>query len=375
MAAAPKNTYVVLLAGGTGTRLWPSSRKKNPKQFARLFAQHTLFQETVKRVKGLVPLSHIFVITNKAHADEIKKEEPLLPEENIIEEPEKKNTALAMAVASAYVYKKDPNAVVINLATDQVISKMDIFQDTMAAAARFVSKHQCLATTGIVPTFPHTGLEYIKQSEKFDEIDGQTVYKIDGFIKRPEITDTDNPIPRAQEYLDSGDYLWNANMYVWPAKVILDEFKELAPDIYENTMAIYQAIGTDKEKEVLIEEYHKAREDQIDFAIATKSKRLYVLRGAFDWNDIGSWKVVHDLSAKDKDNNSIIVHNGKGQHVGIDTTNSLIQTEDQLIVTIGIDNLVIVDTKDALLVCRKDRAEELKKVIEMLKEKKLEEYL
>ncbi len=375
MATAPKNVYVVLLAGGTGTRLWPSSRKTSPKQFARLFSKYTLFQETIRRVKGLVPLSRILVITNKDHVSDIQRQEPLIPEENIIAEPEKKNTALAMGVAAAYVHKRNPNAVIINLATDQVITDIPTYQKTLLAAAKFVDKHQTLTTIGIVPAIPHTGLEYIKLGEPVDRIDGETAYKVDSFIKRPEISDPANPTKKAQEYMKQGNYLWNANKFVWSTKVILEEFNLLAPDLYKNIMNIYNAIGTPQEKGVLKVEYHKAKNEQIDFAIGTKTKKLHVFKGKFGWNDIGDWRVVYELSDKDENGNSIIVHGAKGRHVGIDTKNSLIQTEDQLITTIGIENLVIIDTKDGLLICDIKRAQEVRDIVKILEEKKLDQYL
>ena len=315
------------------------------------------------------------MITNKSHVDAIRKQEPYLSEKNIIVEPEKKNTAMAMGVATAYIYKKNPNAVIINLATDQLIKNLDVYLKTLIAAAKFSHKHQLMSTVGIAPSFPHTGYEYIKLDKPFDKIDGETIYKIDSFIKRPEVSDPKDPIKKAKKYLKSKKFTWNANIYVWPAKTVLDEFKTLAPDIYKNIMSIYKAIGTKAEKAVFKKQYHQARSDQIDFVIGTQSKKLYVLRGEFGWTDIGSWKVVYDLSKKDKNGNSVIVHGEKGRHIGINTTNTLIQTEDQLIATIGVDNLAIIDTKDALLICKLDQTQDVRDIVEILKEKKLNQYL
>lgn len=375
MATPSTDLYVVLLAGGSGTRLWPSSRTTKPKQFAQILGKKTLFQETLERIKDFIPLSQTIVITNKEYVDDIEFQTPQIQKQNIISEPEKKNTALAMGVAAAYVYRQNPNAVIINLATDHLINNLEVYKSTLLAAAEFARKTDNICTIGIVPSHPHTGFEYIKLGGQFMAVNNHNVYKIDQFITRPEKTNPENPTAKAEEYLRSGNYLWNANNFVWKARVILEEFSRLAPDIYKNIKTIYDAIGTNEELQVLEREYHQAREDQIDFAIGTKTDKLYVLRGEFNWNDIGSWKVVHELSQKDGQGNAVMTHGDLGQVISIDTTNCLIQTHDQLIATVGIDNLCIIDTKDALLVCNKDRAEEVKKIIQLLKEKKLTDYL
>lgn len=368
MEKALKHTYVVLLAGGAGTRLWPTSRSQTPKQFNKLFGRHTLFQETIRRVKGLVPLSRVFVITNKDYLDEIEQQEPLLVEKNIIAEPVKRNTALAMGVAAAYVYKKDPDAVIINLATDHLITENDVYRDTLATAAAFAQEHRCLVSVGIVPTFPHTGLGYIQSGEKVGKVGPHDVFKVKSFKEKPD-EDT------AKKFLKEGGYFWNANNYVWHAATVLNEFKTLCPDIFKNIMAIYEAIGTPKEAEVLNEQYHAAREEQIDTAISEKTDKLYVIPGSFGWDDVGDWKVVYDLSSKDADGNHVAVHGQQGLHLGIDTKNSLIHTADKLVATIGVDNLIIIETKDALLVCHKDQAQTVKQLVGLIKDKKLKRYL
>lgn len=363
-----KNTYICLLAGGAGTRLWPSSRQQTPKQFSSLFAKHTLFQQTIKRVKGLIPLSRIIVITNKDYVDDILQQEPLLPEENIIAEPEKKNTALAMGVASAWIYKRNPNAIMINLATDHLIENVELYRKTLVVAAQAATEQNKLVSVGIVPTFAHTGLGYIESDQEITKINGISIMKMVGFKEKPdEVT--------AKRFINTGRYFWNANNYVWPVKLALDEFKLYAPDLYQNIMTIYESIGTSKQQETLKEQYHQAREAQIDTAISEKTKRMIVVPGEFGWSDVGDWQVVYDLSPHDTNKNVLMSHGKEGQVISIDSHNNLVHGHDQLIVTVGVEDLVIVDTKDALLVCRKDRSQDVKKVVELLKEKKLKRYL
>ncbi len=364
------HTYVCLLAGGTGTRLWPRSRKKTPKQFAPLFHKRTLFQDTIKRVKDIVPVSRIFVITNARYLKDIHRQAPQIPLENIIGEPEKKNTAMAMGVASAWIQKRDPQAVVINLATDHLIKKPVAYRKTLLSASKIAYQKNKLVAVGIVPTFPHTGLGYIHLGQQIDSNSTSSIYQMKGFTEKPDEK-------TAQKFYKSGNYLWNANNYVYPVQLILEEFKKLSPDIYKNIHRVSQFIGTAKQNQVLKEEYSKVKENSIDYAISEKTKQMIVISGDFGWNDVGDWKVVYDLSPKDKNNNVVIRHGSDdgGGHLDIDSHNNLIQFDDQLIVTIGVNNLIIVDTEDALLICDKNKAEDVKKAVQILKKKKLTQYL
>lgn len=361
----------MLLAGGTGTRLWPSSRKQTPKQFIKLFGKRSLFQDTIRRVKDLVPLSRVLVITNQDYLGEIQKQEPMINDENIIAEPVKRNTALAMGVASAYAKKLNPDAVVINLATDHLIQDDAAYLATLKAAANYAEKNKCLVSVGIKPTSPHTGYGYIKAGEKLTELkeNGSTlpVFQADSFKEKPDLA-------TAKKFLKEGNYFWNANNYVWHAATVLDEFAKHAEDLSANIEAIYDAIGTGQEKQVLEREYTAARDEQIDIAIAEKTDKLMVIPGEFGWNDVGDWKVVHQLAPKDENQNHFS-SNQQGSLLQLETKNSYIQTDDRLIVTIGVKDLIIIDTKDAILVCHQDRSQDVKKIVDMLKNEVLKKFL
>jgi mannose-1-phosphate guanylyltransferase len=213
---------------------------------------------------------------------------------------------------------------------------------------------------GIVPTFAHTGLGYIQSGGKVDEISGHDVFKVKSFKEKPDE-------PTASKFLKEGGYFWNANNYVWHAGTVLEEFKKLSPDIYENIMSIYEAIGTPDEQKTLTSEYLRAREEQIDTAISEKTDKLYVIPGEFGWNDVGDWEVVYNLSTKDSDGNHIALQNHQGQYIGIDTKDSLIHT--------SVSDLIVIETKDALLICKKDRAQDVKQLVNLIKEKKLKRLL
>jgi len=366
-----KHTYVVILCGGGGTRLWPRSRKKTPKQFINFFSEKTLYQDAIRLAKKVAPIKKIFIITNKDYVDDIKKESPEVLKENIIAEPMKKNTALAMGVAAAYVYKKDPKAVIINFASDHTVEDLKTAVKTVFGAAKIAFEKDILVSVGIKPTFAHTGYGYIHAGKILQRISGLPVFKVLEFKEKPDFK-------TAKKFLAIGEYYWNANWYTWSAKAILKAFEKHSPGLYENIGRILKSIGTKKEKAVLEREYKKAKEDQIDTAISEKAKNLVVIPGKFGWNDVGSWNVVWDLAKKNGNENVIIQSSRvkKKQEVLVhDSSNCLVHYDDQLVALVGVENLVVVDTKDALLVCKKDRAQEVKKIVNELKEKRKREYL
>ncbi len=372
MANLPKSVkdhlYVVILCGGGGTRLWPLSRHKTPKQFISLLGSETLYEKTFKRINHLFDPDHIFVITNREYLNQVKQYSPNVPEANIITEPEKKNTALAMGVASAYIHHRDPQAVVINLASDQLITNDLMFQETILAAAQVAYHQQYFVTVGITPTFPHTGLGYIEAGQMVREMASLPVLKVKGFTEKPVLE-------KAREYLASGRYYWNANLYTWSTKLILAEFERHSPEIYQHIKRIMSAIGTPQEDKVLTQEYAQAPEEQIDTAISEKTDKLLVIPGNFGWTDIGSWNVVHDEAIKDENNNSLVKRDSRAEWLALDTENSLVNLGNKTVATIGVANLMIIDTPDALLIVRKDRAQDVKKIVNLLKQQNRRDLL
>lgn len=352
--------YVVILCGGGGTRLWPLSRNSSPKQFIDLVGSETLFTKTLKRAQKLVSPSHIFIMTNQNYLADVKKNSPGLPKENIITEPEKKNTALAMGVIAGIIHARDEYAVIINLASDHLIANDTLFVQSMLAAAKVAQNGQYIVTVGITPTFAHTGLGYIHAKGKIGTESGHDVLKVEGFREKPDQE-------TAQKFLATGEYFWNANLYTWSAQLILAEFARLAPDLFARITAIIEASDGQDFERVLKEQYQLAKEEQIDTAISEKSDKLAVIAGDFGWTDIGSWNVVHDQVTKDQEGNALISREDGGDWFRIDTKNSLVSTGQRQIVTIGLENVVIIDTEDAILIAHKDHVQDVKKVVEHLK--------
>lgn len=353
--------YAVILAGGGGTRLWPKSRKSTPKHLLRLYGDQTMLQQTFNRIEPIIPKERIFLITLKDYVPAVEKQLPFLLKENIIAEPEAKNTALAMGVAATYIEKRDPHAVVINLAADQLILDEEKFRQVDLRALEVASLDNHLVAIGIKPTFAHTGLGYIKIGDEMESYrngkSGIYVFKCRGFKEKPDLV-------TAQSFLASGQYLWNANLYCWSVQAIKESMKEHSPQISKGVETIFQAIGSERELSVLEKVYKEAENIQIDVAVSEKAKNLVVVPGDFGWNDVGDWKVIYDTQEKDENGNVVVTD---GDFIEVDTKNSLIESNGRLVVTVGLEDIIVVDTPDALLICHKSKTQDVKKVVEKLK--------
>ncbi|MDO8341093.1 MAG: sugar phosphate nucleotidyltransferase [Candidatus Woesebacteria bacterium] len=362
--------YALILAGGGGTRLWPKSLERTPKQFLKIFDNKTLVEITGERLSKFLPWDKIFVVTtSKPYGDEIKKLLPKVPTENVLVEPERKDSAAAHALGAIYIMNKDPEAVIINAASDHIVSPQLNYEKTMFAASKYAFENNCLISIGIRPTYPHTGMGHLKKGEKVAVSEGRYVYKLDKFVEKP-------PLEIAKKYTESGDYFWNANHYVWRADKFLDEVKNYAKTLYQGIEIIKENLGKSDEKGVIEREYKKFEKISIDYAISEKSKNFFMIIADYSWTDIGDWNEVWKNLPKDVDGNVIIKGDEKGGEViNIDTTDALIHSDGRLIAAIDVDNLIIVDTKEALLVCSKSHAQSVKKIVEFLKDQGRKELL
>ncbi len=371
MADINKHFYVVIVAGGGGTRLWPKSRHNTPKQLLTLTGKKTLIRSTFERVRSLLPTDQIFVITLAEHLSLVKQQLPELKEKNIIVEPEQKNTAMAMGVASAYVYAKDNQAVVINLPADQTIDDVAKFHRVMLAAFETALQGDFLVAVGIKPSFAHTGLGYIKIGDQIGKlrISDKDVYafKSRGFKEKPDLT-------TAQSFIASGQYLWNAGIYGWVVSNMVEAMKLFSPDLSKRVAEIIKAVGTKDEKRVMEREYKKAENVSIDYALSEKADNLVLVPGDFGWSDVGDWKVVYDISDKDNRGNVILARYPEN-YIDISSKNCLVETNGRLVVTIGLEDVVVIDTEDAVLICSKDKTQDVKKAVEELKLRKKNQYL
>lgn len=363
-----ENIYAVILAGGGGTRLWPKSRKKTPKQFLKLVGKETMIQLTANRIAKLIPWERIIVVTNQMHADEVKQQLPEVPQKNILLEPKKKDTALAMLVGAAYAKSLNPDAVIINCASDHIVTDTNEFLKVMKAAANIASDGEYLIAIGITPTRPATGFGYIKIGEDLRKLNqGLNLFKVESFTEKPNE-------PTARAFISTGKYFWNANMYVWSASAIMDAFAEHAPETYELTKDLPSKNAEDFQKS-LEDIYEKADSISIDYAISEKADNLALIPGDFGWNDLGDWKVVYDLETKDLAGNVIVSDAESAHTLAVNSQNNLIHVNDRLVALVGVDDMIIIDTDEILMIAPKNRSQEVKKLVDRLKEENKPDYL
>ncbi len=355
---------VVIMAGGKGERFWPRSRVNLPKQFLSLTDDgKSMIQHTVERLEGMVEKENIYVVTNELYENLVKEHIPYIPERNIIIEPMSKNTAPCIGLAAVHISRKNPESKMIVLPADHLIKFNEIFLDTLKTAIEVTGEGDNLATIGITPNYPETGYGYInfKKGNTLKNI--KNVYEVLKFEEKPDLE-------KAKEYLASGKYLWNSGMFVWKVSTILKNFERYLPEVYKGLKKIEASIGSDEYKEVLEKEFGIFPSESIDYGIMEKAENIYVIPGNFGWDDVGSWLSLERIKRSNQDGNVI-----DGNVISIRTKNSIIQGTDKLIAAIGLKDIIVVDTEDAILICNKDNTQEVKEVINNLKICNRVEYL
>ena len=317
----------------------------------------------------MVPDDHIFAVTTtKEYAQEIKKEAPRIPEANIIWEPMRRNTGIACGLGTLLAYKKDPQAVIMNFWADSLIEKEEVFQKVELAASQAAFENQTLVAIGIKPTRPHTGLGYIKAKKVFKKINDTSVLRLEKFVEKPDLI-------TAKKFVSAGDYYWNSGLYVWSAKFMMGALKKHAPLISKALTKIDKALGTSRELAVLKSAYEQAPNVSIDVAVSEKAKGALMIPGQMGWHDVGDWSVIYELAKKEKNGNVVIKFGDQGEFIGVDAKNNLVQFDDQLIALVGVEDLIVVDTTDAVLICPRKKAQDVKKLVNFLKETKKTKYL
>ena len=353
------DVYAVIMAGGSGTRFWPLSRAATPKQFLPLATTRPLITETMARLDGLVPPKRTVVVCGEKHAKGVRAALPKLPPRNVVVEPQARNTAPAIALATAHIAHVAPDAVVVVLPSDQHVANVGAFQTAVEEAAR-VARTGAIVTLGIRPTRPETGYGYIRFGA---EKDGVAV-KVDGFVEKPDR-------PTAEGYLASGDHLWNAGIFVFTAQAMLKALDMFLPDVARSIAAIRAALGTRKEKAVLKREFAKMPSISIDYGIAEKADNIMVVPCDCGWSDVGSFNALAEVRPVDADGNVVM-----GKHaLVIDSAGSVVVGGDRPLAVVGMRDVVVVDAGDAVLVVPKERSQDVRKVVEALKARHLERFL
>lgn len=351
--------HAVIMAGGYGTRFWPRSTKAHPKQFLKIFGDRTMLQETVDRIAPLIPVERVWVITNQRYIGLVKEQLPNIPDTNIIGEPVARNTAPCVASAAVLLQNEDPDATMVVLPADHSISEPEKFISILDTAAEKADQDEALITIGIRPDRPETGYGYIEFNKKSGEtIKGNEVKKVAQFREKPDLK-------TARQFIYSGNFLWNSGMFVWKASAILEQFEKHLPDVHSQVELLEPAVGTGKQTEAINTFYQNCPSISIDYGIMEKAETVFVVPGEFGWNDVGSWRAVYDLREKNEQGNVIQSELAKL----VDSKNNLVHSEnDKIIALVGVENLAVVETEDAILVCNLDKSQGVKQIVESLKE-------
>ena len=358
-----KHNYVVIMAGGIGSRFWPKSRQNYPKQFLDILnTGKTLIQWTFDRFSSFIPLENIYVVTSQEYADIVKEQLPTLPTDNILGEPSRKNTAPCIAYISFKLLQKDPLASLIVAPSDHIITDNMAFKKVCLEALSFVNKHNAFITLGIKPNHPNTGYGYIQH-----EVQSVTdnVFKVKTFTEKPNIE-------LAKTFLASGDFLWNAGIFVWQVKNIILAFEKYMPEMYDVFLADKESFNTADEKKALEHIYPLCTSISIDFGIMEKANNVYVIPSSFGWSDLGTWNSAYEHMDKDKLENALASDNV----IMIESKNCVVHSNNKkLLVLQGLEDYIVVDTDDVLMICKKQNEQEIKEYVAEVKRKKGEEYL
>jgi len=356
------NRYAVIMAGGIGERFWPRSRQNLPKQFLPLLGDRSLLQQSCERIQNLVPPENILVVTGREHLSLAREQLPHLPETNFLAEPQGRNTAPCIGLAAVYLRHRDPDGVMLVFPADHLVQGREDFTGCMEKALKLASSTDSLIAIGIIPTRPETGYGYIEREE--EAFPGKPpAYPVRRFVEKPDYHN-------AVQYLHSGRYLWNSGIFAWKVGLILEKMQKHLPDLYRGLVKIASGIGTVEEQNILESIFPSLPGISVDYGVMEKETNLLVVQGDFGWDDLGSWSALAECFPKDEAQTV-----GVGQHVGIDTTGCLVYGENSLIATLGISNLVIVQEKDVVMVCSKERAQEVKKLVQKIKERGMTQYL
>ena len=359
------NVFTTIMAGGAGTRFWPASRQQRPKQLLKLSGDRSMLQSTVDRLAGFCKPEQLLILTNKILVDPIAEQLPDVPRDCIIGEPAKRDTAPCVALAAALIMAKDPEAIMVVMPSDHVISPDKVFQDSLACAAALVEEDESrIVTFGIKPTYPAEVFGYIERSSSGIESSKFPAYSVEKFREKPDAE-------TAAQFLKAGTFYWNAGIFVWKAKVIFEAIKKFEPGIASHVEKIASAIGNANYDQVLNDEFCAIEGTSIDYAVMERYDNVCVVEAPFDWDDLGNWTAVPSVRGTDDDGNSV-----DAKHMNFGSKECIVVGDkDHLIVTVGIEDCIVVNTGDATLVANRNDEATIREIVKELKERDWKEYL
>jgi len=357
----------IIIAGGMGKRLWPKSKTSFPKYLLKVKGKKSLLEDTIDIFKRFVTRDNLIIITNAKHVKAIRKEIPGFPKQNIVAEPLSRNTGPAVSVAAALVRKRDPSGVMFVMPADHIIADKEYIRECLRSGALITSVKDCIVTLGIRPTFPATGYGYIKAGRPYKGLKTNKAcdaYKVAKFVEKPVLK-------KAKEFIKTKRYFWNAGIFIGRPETFLGEIKRYQPRIIKITEKIEKGLCT-KTQQSCIDRYYKEFPNiSIDYAVMEKTPISYVIKADMEWHDVGSWKSLEAYARKDTNGNII-----QGDYLGIDVANSIIVGEEgHLLACLGLDDAIVIHTKGATLVCAKERAQDVKALVDLAQKKRLGKYL
>lgn len=349
-------TYAVILAGGRGERFWPLSTAARPKQLLSLVGDRPMLAQAVERLRGLIPPERVFVITNIDLVDATRAAAPELPADNVIGEPIGRDTAPAVGVAAALVKARDPKGVFAILTADHIIENVDAFQETLRESLRLASQEDVLITLGIPPAFPSTGYGYIKTGAELHDVDTLRFYKVERFVEKPDLE-------TARRYIESGRFFWNSGMFIWSVRSIEKAFAKYHPPVAELIRTLTPTVGRDRFEPALKASFAAIEKISVDYAIMEKADNIIMARGGFAWDDVGSWPALGNHVPVDDEENVVV---GDGE--AVDSRGNIVFSRDRLTALVGVEDLIVVQAEGVTLVCHKDRAQDVKRMVQRLRE-------
>lgn len=358
------NYIALILAGGGGTRLWPMSRKHKPKQMLPLVGQSSMFQVSVERLAPLFTPDRIYISTRADYVDELRRECPDIPAENFIAEPSARNNAPAVGLALTIIQHRHPDAVIAMLTADHHIGKTAHFRNVLATAGEIAQRGK-IVTLGISPTYPSTGFGYIEQGTPIGNKGGFDYLIAERFTEKPDFE-------TASQFIASGNYSWNSGMFIWTAQKAMQEFQRQQPQMYDLFDQLQKTVDTPRYTDTLAKIWDDMPKVSIDYAIMEDAEDMIVIPVDIAWSDVGTWSSLYDILERDANGNCS--NATEQQRLYIDTQNSLVFS-DKLVVMLGIENVAVVETEDAILICQLNRSQEIKEVVQQLKQGHLKTYL
>jgi len=347
------HAYAVVMAGGSGTRFWPLSRRRHPKQLLNLFGKETLLEQTVGRLTGLISPERIYVFTNELIWRDVCRCLPQIPRAQIVAEPASRNTAPTLGVAAHEILRRDPEGLMVILPADQVIVKLAAYRRVLRAACATASVEGRSVVIGLRPTRPETGFGYVRLGARAARVGGQDIFSVEKFTEKP-------PLAVARRYVASGRYLWNGGMFIWRASTLLANFHRAQPQMARQLDQIAAAGGI-RSRKTFQRIFPQLEKISIDYAIMERSSEIYAVPADIGWNDVGSWAVVYDLSEKDADQNV-----RPAESLCLDSHGNMIFAQRSFVAAVGVHDLVIVETDGALLVTTRERAQDVGKAVQEL---------